>query len=171
MTAENGLMGAIRYATSLDGINAEDLGGGFWVGWPTPPTAAMHLAMLDGSEAVVLAIDDEAASGSPGRVVGFVNAVGDGVLAAYVPCLEVLPAWQGRGIGSELVRRVLGALGPRYMVDLVCDEDVVPFYERLGFTPYRAMIRRDRVAIMTAAGRYPVEARASGDPSEQETDR
>ncbi len=137
---------AVRYTTTLDGITEDDLRGGFWVGWPDPPAAGMHLAMLRGSEAVVLAIDDEAKPGAP-RVVGFVNAVGDGVLAAYLPCLEVLPAWQGQGIGSELVRRVLAAVEPRYMVDLVCDDDVVPFYERLGMTPYRAMIRRDRRAL------------------------
>lgn len=144
--------GVVRYTTSLGEIRAEDLAGGFWVGWPTPPTPAMHLAMLRGSEAVVLAIDE-----ATGEVVGFVNAVGDGVLAAYVPCLEVLPAWQGQGIGSELVRRILAALEPRYMVDLVCDDDVVPFYERLGLVPYRAMIRRDRTAIMTSPGRFPAD--------------
>ena len=162
-------MSPVRYTTSIEGITAGDLGGGFWVGWPTPPTAAMHLAMLHGSEAAVLAIDDGVPRETPGRVVGFVNAVGDGVLSAYVPCLEVLPAWQGQGIGSELVRRILDALGPRYMVDLVCDEDVVPFYERLGFAPYRAMIRRDRVAIMSGPGRNPAEA--GPDQSTEETDR
>ena len=93
---------------------------------------------------IVLAIDDEVAAGTAGRVVGFVSAIGDGVLAAYLSCLEVLAPWQGQGIGSELVRRVLAELEPRYMVDLVCDEDLVPFYERLGLVPYRAMIRRDR---------------------------
>jgi GNAT superfamily N-acetyltransferase len=143
----------VRYATTLEGIRTEDLAGGFWVGWPTPPSPAMHLAMLHGSEAVVLAIDEES-----GRVVGFVNAIGDGVIAAYVPCLEVLPAWQGQGIGSELVRRILAGLEPRYMIDLVCDEDVVPFYERLGLQPYTAMIRRDRTAIMTSLGRFSDDA-------------
>jgi len=137
---------AVRYTTSLEGISADDLRGGFWVGWPNPPSAETHLAMLRGSEALVLAVDDDADAGPP-RVVGFVNAIGDGVLAAYVPCLEVLRAWQGQGIGSELVRRILAELEPRYMIDLVCDEDVVPFYERLGLTPYRAMIRRDRAAL------------------------
>jgi GNAT superfamily N-acetyltransferase len=149
--------GRIRYVTSLDGITADDLAGGFWVGWPTPPTPAVHLASLRGSEAVVLAIDDGSAAGTPGRVVGFVNAIGDGVLAAFVPNLEVLPAWQGQGIGSELVRRLLDALGPRYVVDLVCDDDLVPFYERLGLSRYTAMIRRDRRAIMTAADRFPAD--------------
>ena len=71
---------AVRYTTSLEGIKADALDGGFWVGWPTPPTADQHLAILQGSEVVVLAIDDET-----GRVVGFVTAVGDGVLAAYLP--------------------------------------------------------------------------------------
>jgi GNAT superfamily N-acetyltransferase len=131
----------VRYTTSLDGIEEADLTGGFWVGWPAPPTPAAHLALLRGSEAVVLAL------GGDGQVIGFVTAVGDGILAASIPLLEVLPAWQGQGIGSELVRRILDVLGPRYMVDLVCDEDLVPFYERLGLTPFRAMIRRDRAAI------------------------
>ena len=138
---------AVRYTTSLEGITARDLAGGYWVGWPTPPTPDQHLALLQGSEVVVLAIDD-----GTGRVVGFVTAIGDGVLAAYLPLLEVLPAWQGQGIGSELVRRVLAELDPRYMVDLVCDEDLVPFYERLGFTPYRGMLRRDRSAIERSRG-------------------
>ena len=151
---------AVGYTTSLEGIRVDDLAGGFWVGWPTPPTPAVHLSMLRGSEAIALAIDDQTPAGTPGRVVGFVNAVGDGVLAAYVPCLEVLPAWQGRGIGSELMRRVLDALGPRYMVDLVCDDDVVPFYERLGLSRYGAMIRRDRGAIMSASSRDPGDAGA-----------
>jgi GNAT superfamily N-acetyltransferase len=132
---------AVRYTSSLEGIGEAHLSGGFWVDWPARPTAAAHLALLRGSEAAVLALDGD------GQVIGFVTAVGDGVLAASIPLLEVLPAWQGQGIGSELVRRILDALGPRYMVDLVCDEDLVPFYERLGLAPSRAMIRRDQSEI------------------------
>jgi ribosomal protein S18 acetylase RimI-like enzyme len=99
--------------------------------------------MLAGSEAIVLAVDDAAA----GRVVGFVHAIGDGVLTAFIPSLEVLPEYQGRGIGTELVRRLLVRLEGRYSVDLVCDDDLVPFYERLGLQRWGAMIRRDRTAI------------------------
>ena len=142
-------MTGIRYTTTLDGIGLDALGGGFWVGWPAPPTREQHLDLLRGSEVAVLALDE-----ATDTVVGFVTAVGDGVLSAYLPFLEVLPAWQGRGIGTELMRRILAELEPRYMVDHVCAEDLVPFYARLDFRPYRAMIRRDRTAIMTAAGRF-----------------
>jgi ribosomal protein S18 acetylase RimI-like enzyme len=43
-----------------------------------------------------------------------------------------LPEYQRRGIGSELVRRVLVRLNGLYMVDLTCDAELVPYYERLG---------------------------------------
>ena len=63
-----------------------------------------------------LALDGDA-------VVGFVTAASDGVLSAFIPLLEVLPAYRDRGIGAELVRRLLGQLDDLYMVDLCCDAD------------------------------------------------
>ncbi len=98
---------------------------GFFVGWPNAPTSERHRELLAASGRVVLAVEG-------GRVVGFVTAITDGVLSAYVPLLEVLPSYQGRGIGTELVRRVLAQLDDLYMVDLACDEELVPFYERVG---------------------------------------
>ena len=135
----------IDYRDDLRGITPDQLAG-FWVGWPSPPTPETHLRILEGSEAVVLATDP----GAGDRVVGFITAVGDGVLAASIPLLEVLPEYQGRGIGTELVQRMLARLGDRYMVDLSCDEDVVPFYERLGLTPYRAMVLRRHEVLRDA---------------------
>jgi ribosomal protein S18 acetylase RimI-like enzyme len=137
----------IRYQESLDGVTADRLAG-FWEGWPAGPSIETHLRILAGSEKVVLAIDAE----SSDRVVGFVTAVGDGVLASYIPLLEVLPEYRGRGIGSELVRRILALLGERYMVDLVCDEELVPFYERFGMARYGAMILRRPEAVAVSAG-------------------
>lgn len=133
----------IRYQLTLDGIEPSDLTG-FFHGWPDVPTPDAHLRLLQRSAHVVLAIDDERH-----RVVGFVNALSDGVLSAYIPLLEVVPEHRGRGIGRELVARILEQLGPLYMIDVVCDDDVRPFYERLGFTAITGMIRRDRGAIPT----------------------
>lgn len=122
----------VRYRTDLDGIAPEQLHG-FFEGWPNPPTPQTHLRILRGSSAFVLAVDV-----ASGRVVGFVNALSDGVLSAYLPLLEVLPAYRGRGIGRDLVRRVLAELGDLYMVDVTCDPDVVPFYRALGLRPATA---------------------------------
>jgi ribosomal protein S18 acetylase RimI-like enzyme len=97
--------------------------------------------LLRGSSHVVLARDGR-------RVVGFITAISDGVLSAYIPLLEVLPDHQGRGIGKELTRRLLAQLEGLYMVDLSCDEDLVPFYEPLGLMRLDAALGiRNRAAL------------------------
>lgn len=131
----------IEYGYSLDSVTADELEG-FFVGWPSPPEPDLHLRLLEGSEHVVLAREAES-----GRVVGFVTAIGDGVLSAYIPLLEVLPEYQGKGVGTELVRRMLALLEDRYMVDLCCDEDLVAFYERFGMTRWVGMGLRSRRAL------------------------
>jgi ribosomal protein S18 acetylase RimI-like enzyme len=125
----------ITYTDTLDHLTADHLRG-FFVGWPTPPTPETHLRLLHGSDHVVLARDGQ-------QVIGYITAITDGVLAAYIPHLEVLPAYQGQGIGSELVRRMLDKLRDLYMIDLICDTDVQPFYGRLGMRPYTGMIYRN----------------------------
>jgi ribosomal protein S18 acetylase RimI-like enzyme len=91
---------------------------------------------------VVLAREDDA-----GRVIGFVTAISDGVLSAFIPLLEVLPEWQGQGIGSELVRRILGDLEKFYMVDLMCDPELQPFYERFEMMLLGGMGLRRRLLL------------------------
>jgi ribosomal protein S18 acetylase RimI-like enzyme len=128
-------------------LTATQLGGGFFEGWPVPPSPALHLAHLRGAELVVVAVDL-----ATDQVVGFVSAIGDGVLAAFIPLLEVLPAYRGRGIGGELVARLLRRLEGRYSIDLACDADLVPFYRRLGGTPGTAVLWRNRAALGNGAG-------------------
>lgn len=125
----------IAYQTTAEGITPGQLEG-FFVGWPNPPDAETHLRILENSTHIVIAIDQE-------RIVGFISAISDGVTAAYIPNLEVLPAYQGRGIGSELIRRLLDDLKGIYAIDLMCDADVVPFYERLGFRQGIGMMIRN----------------------------
>ncbi len=128
------------YVTTVDGVTPQMLSG-FFVGWPNPPSPETHLDVLRRSHFVVLAIDREA-----NRVAGFVNAVSDGILAAYLPLLEVLPGYRGQGIGTELVRRMLDQCAGLYAVDVTCDPDLQPFYARCGMRPSVGAMRRDYAA-------------------------
>jgi len=127
----------ITYPTTLDDVRVDHLRGGFFAGWPNPPSPEAHYRILAGSAAIVLAREPG------GDVVGFVTAVSDGVSCAYIPHLEVLAAYQGQGIGAELVRRMLARLRHLYMIDLVCDPSVQPFYERLGMRAVVGMVVRN----------------------------
>jgi ribosomal protein S18 acetylase RimI-like enzyme len=133
----------VAYRDDVADLRADQLAGGFWEGWPSAPDPGRHLALLQGSEVALVALDE-----STDQVVGFATAVGDGVMTAFIPLLEVLPAYRGQGIGTELVRGVLARLSDRYSIDLVCDPDLVPFYERLGGRRLVAMAWRNRDAII-----------------------
>ncbi len=126
----------IGYVDHTGGVLPRHLDG-FFVGWPSRPSPETHLRLLERSDEIVLAIDE-----ASGQVVGFITAITDGVLSAYIPFLEVRPAVQGQGIGRELVRRMLKRLESFYMVDLVCDPDLQSFYASLGMRPAAAMIMR-----------------------------
>ena len=130
----------IDYVESVDGVEVRHLEG-FFVDWPQAPSPERHLNLLRGSDHVVLAREGE-------HIVGFVTAISDRVLSAYVPLLEVLPTQQRLGIGSELMRRLLARLENLYMVDLCCDADLEPFYRRVGLQTWdRGMGIRNRDAL------------------------
>ena len=125
----------MEISRDIAGLSVSQLQG-FFVGWPDPPSPETLLRILQGSAHATVAIDS-------GRVVGFITAVSDGVLSAYIPLLEVLPDYQGRGLGRSLVEDMLEQLRGLYMVDLVCDEKLRPFYERLGLKPAVGMLKRN----------------------------
>lgn len=114
---------------------------GFFGGWPAPPSPAMSIEIVRAAHEAVIARDSE------GGVVGFATAITDGTFAAYIPLVEVLPERQGEGIGSQLVTTLLERLNHCYMVDLVCDEEVAPFYERLGGIRLTAVAWRNRANL------------------------
>ena len=124
----------ITYHDNPEAIEPAQLTG-FFAGWPCPPSADRHLAILKGSYKVWLAMDRD-------QCVGFINAISDGIYSAFIPLLEVLPAYQKSGIGSELVRRMVASLDGHYSIDVVCDDNVARFYDTHGFTRLMAMTKR-----------------------------
>ena len=111
---------------------------GFFRGWKAAPSIEGHLQILRTSPYVVLALDE-----STGNVVGFIYAITDGLLNAYVPMLEVLSQFRRQGIGKDLVRRMLQELDKYYMVALLCDPELQPFYDSCGMIQATGRKRRN----------------------------
>jgi ribosomal protein S18 acetylase RimI-like enzyme len=127
----------IEYRTSSEGIQPEMLEG-FFVGWTSPRTPQDHVQILKNSQHIVLALDLET-----GKVVGFITAITDLIQAAFIPLLEVVPTHQGQGIGSELMSRMLEQLQHFPCIDLMCAEELQPFYDRFGMRRSRGMLIRN----------------------------
>lgn len=70
------------------------------------------------------------------RLVGYIDCVCNGVTDAYIQDLMVHPDYQNNGIGTELMARMIAYLKLKgiYMISVVYDDDLKPFYKRFGFT-------------------------------------
>ena len=107
------------------------------VGWQHRTRDAERFAqMVRGSTYGVCAHDGD-------KLVGYTRAISDGAFNAYVSTVAVLPEYQRRGIGRELLRRLLDGRDHIQFI-LHAAPEVHPFYRRCGFSPAPDMLRRDR---------------------------
>lgn len=117
--------------------------------WTEHRTLERTQAALASSSLVLGAVD----RGSD-RLIGFTRVLSDGAFVALVLDVMVAAAWRGRGIGALLIDAVVShpSLGPVESVELVCQPDLVPFYERWGFTDQvgasRLMRRTERGSLL-----------------------
>ena len=99
------------------------------VGWTNYTNQSQMLEQsLAHSLAIYVARDGE-------EIVGLVRLVGDGFSSVFVQDLIVLPSYQRRGIGSDLMKEALEDYKDAYQVQLVTDqtEKNLGFYRSLGF--------------------------------------
>lgn len=82
-------------------------------------------AMMEKAGRTVVAFDG-------GRVVGFARALTDGVSNGYISMVAVASDCRGRGIGRELVERLIGEDAGVTWV-LRAGRGSVGFWEKLGF--------------------------------------
>ncbi len=68
-----------------------------------------------------------------GRLVGMARALTDRASTLFVCDLMVHPEQQGQGIGSELMRRLVGPYAEIYQIVLLTDPETMPFFQRLGY--------------------------------------
>jgi ribosomal protein S18 acetylase RimI-like enzyme len=77
-------------------------------------------------------------------LVGFARAISDGASNAYISTVAVLPEYQKRGIGREIIRRLLADHdGIQFVLH---SEHAIPFYLHLGagFEPFDNVLVRRR---------------------------
>ncbi len=109
------------------------------VGWERRTAERERLAQLVRGSLYVVSAWDGA------RLVGFARAISDGAFNAYISTVAVLPAYQKRGIGRELIRRLLdGRDGVQFV--LHANQRAYPFYLHLdvGFEPFDNILVRHR---------------------------
>ena len=128
----------INYRLYYSALDELELADGFFQGWQQHPDKKTHRKILKDSFKSIVAIDAEI-----NQIVGYITIISDGVLSAYIPLLEVIPAYRNRGIGSQLLKLALKELDNFYMIDLVCDDERVSFYEKQGMTKWTAMLWRN----------------------------
>jgi ribosomal protein S18 acetylase RimI-like enzyme len=79
----------------------------------------VHIACYDGEE-----------------LAGYVDSVSNGLTDAYIQDLIVSPDYQGKGIGTELMNRMIAALKNRdiFMISVIYgNAELSGFYKRFGF--------------------------------------
>ena len=81
-------------------------------------TSYCHIAVYEGNE-----------------LIGYIDSISNGVTDAYIQDLMVHPKYQGKGIGTELMNRMIDYMKEKhiYMVSVIFEEKLKGFYERFGF--------------------------------------
>ena len=111
------------------------------LGWTTVTARrdAVLAASVRGAQVVVTCWEGE-------RLVGLFRAITDGSRCGHVLDLAVCRDRQGTGIGSELMRRGMAAMGDCDYVSLMAEPGAAAFYERFGFFRHsHAMLLRREV--------------------------
>jgi ribosomal protein S18 acetylase RimI-like enzyme len=95
-------------------------------GWSAAEKPQELLAALVGSHSLATAWDGD-------RLIGLGNAISDGHLVVYYPHLLVHPDYQGRGVGTRLMRMLMAKYQGYHQHMLVADGRAIEFYRKCGF--------------------------------------
>lgn|GEM_PF-2894563 len=76
------------------------------------------------------------------RLIGAGRVITDGVTYGLLCDVVVMPEWQGKGVGRNLVRYVVERLPTGISVMLIAAPGAEPFYRSLGFLPATGAFRQ-----------------------------
>lgn len=69
------------------------------------------------------------------KLIGFLDVVSNGITDAYIQDVIVNPGFQGKGIGTNLMKMAIDKLVEDniYMISVLFQESLLPFYKKFGF--------------------------------------
>ena len=97
-----------------------------------PPCKEQVERALQNTEASFVAYEGE-------KAVGMVRLLGDGGMSFYVKDFVVMPMYQGRGVGSQLMQQVHQYIldhiedGWAVSLELISTKEAINFYKKQGF--------------------------------------
>lgn len=105
-----------------------------WADFLNITPAQLHKAM-EQSFIVISAYDNN-------KLVGTGRVVSDGIITAYICGVGVLPQYRRKGIGTEILNRLrLYCLERNIHTQLVCKDDLVSYYSKMGFEKFAVAMK------------------------------
>lgn len=122
MSAEN-----LHYGTDLEKVDWEEMKASLTADdFDNGRTPAELAESFANSYAAVVAYDGE-------KIIGTARVLSDGVCNAYIVDVWTLSAYRRRGIASKMMDLLLARCDGQHVY--LFTDDMVPFYEKLGFAP------------------------------------
>ncbi len=98
-------------------------------GWSRLPAASVDQGLKNELYSITIFDDD--------RLIGMGRVVGDGAIYFYIQDIVVLPAYQGRGIGTVIMQHVEAYLaryaGANAFIGLMSAVGASEFYKKFGY--------------------------------------
>lgn len=107
-------------------------------GWAHRIDSVEHLAkLISASQRALVAVEE-------GEVIGFARAITDGLANGYLSMVVVAAPFRRRGVGQELVEKLIGADPDITWVLRAGRDDAEEFFAKLGFSPSTMAMERLR---------------------------
>ena len=124
----------ITLTTKLDNVNWEELSEVFIKAPLSPREPSVIKKTFTNSMFKVMAFDDD-------KIIGAVRAISDGVSHAVIYDLVLLPEYQKKGIGKQMMNKLLNDSKVKtYMLYSVPGKE--KFYEQFGFNTMKTAMAR-----------------------------
>jgi ribosomal protein S18 acetylase RimI-like enzyme len=121
----------LAWSHSIDNLDWEELSALFEACPPMGNKRASDLRVVFGNSMFRCFVHDE------GKLVGVGRALADGVYAAYIGDIAVLPAYRGLGVGMGIVAELLRLSAGHKKIILYSVPGSEAFYRKFGFRGMR----------------------------------